>query len=162
MIPSTLSGSGSPLRNALVAEAEFPHPQPHDPFTNADACAACPMLPRCSWRASVISCRSSCSSASGSVPATSKARRGLHGGRKEIRADQAVRGQDDSPLDDVFQLPDVAGPRVGQQQRLSSRRNPEPPFAYLIAILFKEVLDEQRMSPATVPGRHRDGNTFSW
>lgn len=87
---------------------------------------------------------------------------GLHGGRKEIRADQAVRGQDDGPLDDVFQLPDVAGPRVGQQQRLSLGRNPEPPFAYLMAILFKEVLDEQR----NVPRRSRSGgietgNTFS-
>ena len=88
-------------------------------------------------------------------PQRAKCAGGLHGGRKEIRADQAVRGQDDGPLDDVFQLPDVAWPRVGQQQRLSLRRNPEPPFAYLMAIFLKEIFDEQGdVLPPFPQGRH--------
>ena len=56
------------------------------------ACAACPMLPRCSWRASVISCRSSCSSASGSVPRNEQSAQGacMAGGRRSGRIRPSV------------------------------------------------------------------------
>jgi hypothetical protein len=71
------------------------------------------------------------------------ARRVVLGQRQIFGQDQAAAGHDDEPLDAVLQLPDVAGPIIGEHALEGPPGDPDPPIV-LPVVLAQEVLDQER------------------
>src|SRR5260370_34199591 len=76
-----------------------------------------------------------------------------------VGAEHVSGPEHDCPLEDILELPDVAGPMVALQDRRRFRRDPTDVFPEVLAEFLQEVCDEEGdVHPALAQGWQMDGD----